>query len=131
MIFEETKKIYKQLKQGIRPFLLLNKDKGINASINLFIIKINQGALEAYDKDELALCISHELGHWLNLDIFRWFKNSHEKEFDADVRGAALARKAGFDVVKGCERFYKLKQEETKSHPHPMKRRENLLRIYK
>lgn len=125
MDFKEAKQVYKRLKK-MRPLLLLRNDSIINAYSNLFYIEITQGALDAYNKDEMALCLGHELGHIFNFDIIR--KKGHKIEYAADAYGVELARKAGFDVLAGCERFKKIRQKETESHPHPKKRKEAIIK---
>jgi len=120
--------IYKKLMPYIRPWLSIKPDPQLNASSSLLFTTVNQGSVDSYNDDEMALCLGHELGHWLRLDSFR--PNTHAAEFAADAIGARLAHKAGFDVVKGCERFYKFSQRETSTHPHPMARRAALLKLY-
>ena len=125
------KTIYKKITKSngfwIRPFLCIKNHRGLNANANMFRIQIYQGAINTYNEDEMALLIGHELAHWANWDSFRFFKDNHQKEFDADELGAKYMVKAGYNLKNALSKFDKMGQRETKSHPHPQERKKRLM----
>lgn len=70
------------------------------------------------NKDELAITIGHELGHY-SLQT----GNSKQSESDADQFGVNLSNKAGYNSCKGAELLnYFLEDEEHAAGPERYKR---------
>jgi len=104
------------------PQLKFSSDKEINASATSYAITINQGMLNATNRNELALVIGHELGHYK----LRHRTSTPSNEYSADALGWNYGVKAGYNMCSARSLFKKFKQYASKTHPHPKDRAKRL-----
>lgn len=102
----------------IHPSLEFSSSSEINAYQSGYTITLNQGILNATNKNELALVIGHELGHFM----LHHLRSNHSNEYAADAAGAYYASKAGYSMCKGKELFKKFKKGGSDTHPDPVNR---------
>ena len=139
--------------------IAVSADVSFNAfNTETSFICINTGALDAFrdNDDALALVIGHELAHGLlghqakeakyiakmerarrmgsyagyQIAKKRWMKVSRDSEYAADIEGAKLALKAGYNLSKAKETIVFMNtlgfaDELNSTHPDPTKRLES------
>ena len=139
--------------------LMITADESFNAyNSDTNLVCVNTGALDTLrdNEDALALLIGHELSHgllnhsnrsakyWAKVERAkrmgsytayliakkRYMKASRDMEYAADVEGAKLALKAGYDLSKAKETIsfmntLQYADEANSTHPDPTKRLEN------
>jgi len=139
--------------------LMITAEESFNAyNSNTNLVCVHTGALDTLrdNEDALALLIGHELSHGLlnhsnrkekyiakmnraeRIGSYtayliaqkRYMKASRDMEYAADVEGAKLALKAGYDLSKAKETItflntLRFADELNSTHPDPAKRLEN------
>lgn len=125
---QETYRVYDTLiksngLQGKAPPLTLKVSKEINAYANVYTkqIVVFSGLRKAFDKDEVALVLGHELTHYVERHAGSTWRN----EFRADQGGARLMTHAGYNLCRGKEifkAFHKMSPYGSKTHPAPLMR---------
>ena len=125
MIFNQAKSIYKTLAKAngfyIRPWLHNSDDMEINAYNHHLWITLNRGACEAYNVDEMAFMLAHELGHFKFRHIFK-LGNAYDREYEADRLAAQYMANAGFNTLSGIKILLKKNAPATGTHPASLDR---------
>lgn len=107
---------------GVIPPLVLEDNPVVNAWITPDNLTITTGMLHFIkDKDELALVIGHEMGHFM-LQHFELGGDNRLHEANADKFGVFLALRAGYNVCVGEGLWMRMADEDgdsvlTTSHP--------------
>ena len=120
--FQDAQQIYYNLVQSNHitdaPRFGLYKTDSINAytiESGKGYIAVTRGLLEkgVNNKDELALIIAHELGHWHN----RATEKPFYQEYAADRYGYFAAKRAGYNACLGAKWFARVAPQGGKTHP--------------
>lgn len=105
-----------------------------NAWSNANQVFINTDELKDLQNiDELAHVLGHELGHIVHGDYNKLFTHTYSNEYHADVYGAWLMSKAGYNMCRGIKWFkrsiakYGDSSSITDAHPRDGLRYSNLV----
>ncbi len=118
---KDAKEIYYKLVvvSGLRaPAIYIINDKDPNAYSNYTGVLVTKGMLSVANRGELALVLGHELGHLANHDN----SSNVSAEYAADLYGARLISKLGYNVCSAAKLFVKLNYPKSRTHPSDMDR---------
>lgn len=101
---------------GDKPTLIIMDDSRINAATNGMWIQVNQGLIDAFSYDQIAMVLGHELAHvhlgHTKENIYSDKISGQYAEAMADKVGAFYMMRAGFDVCDGREAWKKIRLSE-------------------
>lgn len=108
---------------GIPPLIIVDEPNIINAWTDGSSIVLTTGIINFFkNDDELALVLGHELAHYMKKDVGNAYMPGVILEHHADLMGAFIMQRAGYDICKGAEFFKHLKEyagDSAYSETHP------------
>lgn len=96
----------------------IDRGRAVNARARGGHITFTQGAVTRLTPDEFALLAGHELAHW----YLGHRESSKASELAADILGAQLACRAGYDPITGASLFRYV--NSGRNYPAPQARRQ-------
>jgi Zn-dependent protease with chaperone function len=116
--FKDAQGVYNHLIKAngfhLAPKLGLEMNPYPNARASFARITITSGMLKfVHNKDELALILGHELGHFTRIDL----SSTPSHEFAADKLGAVYADVAGYNHCTGVAVLKRFNDRASKTHP--------------
>ncbi len=108
------------------PPLLIIKDNVVNAWTNGINVTVTTGIMKTFKtEDEAAMVLAHEMAHnilyHLSLGASSLFP-SDQLEASADVYGASLMQRAGYDICQTANWFIRIRDtggDYAQAHDHP------------